>query len=246
MPISVIKTLARLRLRKNFWKNTSVTSLYILAYTLLSAYVNSLLQRSNSIKSIVITYALTILFSLVFDVFTVGLYNYFMNLSKKQEALFSNLLYGIKNNPDKIIGVTIIKKLAVIAPVIPGIICFIVYYTDKSRPEIFSFAGVLLIIAGGIASYIISLSLSQCFIILAENTELSAIQVVKASMTLMKNRKEKLFVLHLSFIPLIIFGLLTMYIGFFLIIPYYIACMCVFNLGITDRIRPEMFIPDRN
>jgi len=245
MRTSSLKLLARIRLKKNFLKNTSVASLYILAYTLLSAYINNLLQRSNSVNSIVITYALLILFSLIFDVFLVGLYNYFLNMSLKREALFSNLLYGIKNGPDRIIGVTIIKKLVTFLPMIPGITFLIAYYIDKERPELFVFLGVLLAIVGAIISYTISLSFSQCFILLADDEELTAMQTVRKSFKLMKGNKEKLFIFHISFIPLFILGFLTMYIGFFLIIPYYIAALCFFNLDISGRITPDLFFPDK-
>ena len=47
--------------------------------------------------------------------------------------------------------------------------------------------------------------------------------------------------LQLSFIPLVIVSIFTMYLGFFITIPYYVASTCYFYLDLNRRIEPKMF-----
>ncbi|MBR4898826.1 MAG: DUF975 family protein [Prevotella sp.] len=77
--------------------------------------------------------------------------------------------------------------------------------------------GFLLLIVPGI---IIALMFSQAPFILKDKPELSAIEVLSKSADMMKGHKMDLFLLGLSFIGWGILAMLTLGLGFFLLIPY--------------------------
>ena len=79
------------------------------------------------------------------------------------------------------------------------------------------FIGILLLIVPGI---IIALMLSQTDFILKDDREISAIDALAKSITLMNGHKVELFWLTLSFIGWAILSLLTLGIGFLLLAPY--------------------------
>lgn len=241
MSSSNLKLLARIQLKKNFWQPVSVASIFILIYTLFSLYQSNINQRATTWGAVFISFGVYFIFSLIFDVFLVGMYKYFLNQAERKESLFSDLLYGIKNSPDRIIVISLLKLVITRIPLIPGILCMAAYYIDDCNQELLVALGILLLIIGGIICYILSLSFSQCFITAADNTSLTAIGIIKRSFRIMKGNKERLFMLQLSFIPLFIIGVFTMYLGFFIAIPYYVATTCYFYLELNRRIQPEMF-----
>lgn len=241
MSSSKYRLLAKIQLKKNFWQPVSVSSMFILVYSMFSLYQTYLSQSAITWKAVIITFGVSFIFSLIFNVFIVGLYKYFLNQAERKESLFSDLLYGIKNSPDRIIVISFLQLIISRLPLIPGIICIAAYYINDCQKEVIAAAGFLLLIIGGIICYILSLSLSQCFFIAADSTSMSATQIIRRSFHIMKGNKEKLFALQASFIPYFLLGLFTMYLGFFIAIPYYIASTSYFYLDLNKRIQPEMF-----
>jgi uncharacterized membrane protein len=75
---------------------------------------------------------------------------------------------------------------------------------------------LLLLIPGSIKSY----SYAMTEYILKDNPELQNNAAIEKSMEMMNGHKLRLFLLHLSFIGWYIVGVLTLFIGFFWIIPY--------------------------
>ncbi len=244
MSSSTLKLLARIQLKKNLWQPVSVASIFIFIYSLFSIYQANIKQRATTWSAVFIIFGVSFIFSLIFNVFIVGLYKYYLNQAERKESLFSDLLYGIKNSPDRIILISLIKLLITRIPLIPSIICLCIYYIDGHKLEVLVAAGILLLVIGGILCYILSLCFSQSLFIAADNTSMSAFEVIRRSFWIMKENKERLFVLQLSFLPLFLLSIFTMYLGFFITIPYYIASNCYFYLDLNRRIQPNMFFRD--
>lgn len=245
MPSSTLKLLARIQLKKNFWPPVSIVAIFIFIYTIFSIYYTNISQNSATLGAVFITLGLSFIFSLIFNVFIVGLYKYFLNQAERKDSMFSDLLYGIKNSPDRIIAISLLKLLITRIPLIPGIICICLYYINGYKQELLVAAGVFLLVIGGIICYILSLGLSQSLFIAADNNSFTALQALRRSFWIMKGSKERLFILQLSFIPLFILSIFTMYLGFFIAIPYYIASTSYFYLDLNRRIQPMMFFRDK-
>lgn len=93
---------------------------------------------------------------------------------------------------------------------------------------------LLLIIPGFIAIY----RYSQAYFILQDNPDIGALDAIRSSKELMKGRKWKLFVLHLTFIGWGILAILTIGIGFLWLYPYFQVTQAHFYDEITGRTTP--------
>ena len=87
-------------------------------------------------------------------------------------------------------------------------------------------------IASSILSIIINLRYGFAFVILSEYPELSAVEALQKSASLMRGNKWKLFCLNFSFIGWILLSVLSCGIGFIWITPY----MNVANIAFYDEV----------
>lgn len=78
--------------------------------------------------------------------------------------------------------------------------------------------GTLFLIIPGI---IVALGLSQAYFILADDPEIGAIDALKDSWELMDGHKFDYFILMLRFFGWLLLSILTIGIGFFVLVPYY-------------------------
>ena len=90
-------------------------------------------------------------------------------------------------------------------------------FTTYLLVEIYTALWTLLLIVPGIIK---SLSYSMTFFVLRDNPHLSNNAAIEKSMQLMDGHKMQLFRLYLSFIGWFILALLTLGIGFILLVPY--------------------------
>ena len=135
---------------------------------------------------------------------SVGLCIFTLNLARnKESAKFTDLFSGFK---------LILKAL--IITLLFNIAMFLGY--------------MLFIIPGVIAG----LMFSQAYYVLTENPELSAIECLKRSASMMKGHKMELFVLGLSFIGWLVVCVLTFGIGYLWYTPYYQMTMANFYLNL--------------
>lgn len=91
--------------------------------------------------------------------------------------------------------------------------------------QIFVMLWSLLLIIPGVIK---SLSYSMAFFVLAENPEMSGMEALNESKTIMKGHKWELFVLSLSFILWILLGVVTFGLAFIYVLPYMRVTMANF------------------
>ena len=136
-------------------------------------------------------------------VLSIGVCRFFINLTGDSNSQFSDLWYGF-NNILKACGVTLLV----------GVIVFL---------------GSLFFVVPGI---ILAYMYSQVYYVMAQNPELSVVDVLKESARIMKGHKFELFVLQLSFLGWMILSGLTFGIVGFYVIPYYNATLANYYLSI--------------
>jgi uncharacterized membrane protein len=81
-----------------------------------------------------------------------------------------------------------------------------------------------------------SIAYSQVYFVLKDNPALSPNQAIKQSRQLMNGNKGKYFVLLLSFIGWGFLGVISLFIGFLWIVPYYTATLASFY---DSLVKPE-------
>lgn len=138
--------------------------------------------------------------------FPLGLAVLGLAFARRQEARIEMLFEGFKH-------------------FIPSIIAYIIV-------SVLTFLGILLFIVPGV---VLALGLSMTFFIMAEDRSISAIDAVKKSWDMMEGHKMKFFKIVLRIIGLGLLCILTLGIGFLLLVPYYYTLTGLFY----DDIKPK-------
>lgn len=126
--------------------------------------------------------------------------------------------------------------MAIIAAII---LTTVVFNMDSDTVLIITI--ILLTIPSIIIAAFVSLSYSQTFWIVADNSSIDAMDAVRRSMQIMKGNKWKLVCLWLRFIGWFLLCILTLGIGFLWLIPYFYVSMARFYDDINVEREPVSF-----
>lgn len=137
-----------------------------------------------------------------------GCYSLFLDMVRKKPAEFKNLFAGFEAAIYfKVIGIYLLTGL-------------------------YTLLWSLLLIIPGIIKYF---AYSQTYFILKDNPEISPNEAIHKSRQLMNGHKYSYFLLLLSFLGWFILGILTLFILFIWIIPYYYASLAAFYERLTKK-----------
>ena len=150
----------------------------------------------------------------------------YMNLIYSQTVSASDVFFGLKQHPDKAVKIQLVFVLVDFISSLPISIILFILTPDSSNYV--RFALFIAIALGMIVNVYVSLTYSQAFYLLHDYPDRSAKELLAYSKTLMQGNKFKLFYLHVSFIPLIIFGCLTFLIPLLWISVYRYATLTAF------------------
>lgn len=192
-----------------------------LVYFMLSWILNMILAfvaDTSSIPGIVVYYILTFLGSLFTSILLLGTYRFYMNLVSGRQYKVTDVFYGFKYHPDKMILITLIQTLLILLCMVPCIVFLILYFVTDN--VMLLLAATILGIIGFAGGTIINLNLSQAYYLLLEFPAYSAKELLKASRDLMKGHKGRLFYIQISFLPLALLACLSCGIALLWIMPY--------------------------
>ena len=187
---------------KNQLKNNWALAIGIIIVCQLIAYIPNLLVVISD-DLVFTTIIIPIITLVITGPLAIGQCKFFIKLANRSNPKFSDLWYGF-NNILRAIGVTLLV----------GVIVFL---------------GSLFFVVPGI---ILAYMYSQVYYVMAQNPELSVVDVLKESARIMKGHKFELFVLQLSFLGWMILSGLTFGIVGFYVIPYYNATLANYYLSI--------------
>lgn len=207
----------------------------LLASDLIINTISVLSATSNdSYLGIGIGIAISFILVLLGTILNVGQCSFYLNIACGQKYEFSNLFNGFKVHPDKIIITQIIIQLLTTLPLLPAI--GVMWYSFKAYNIIVVFLiGCMLLIIGAGLSWWISLRYSQVYYLLLDFPEYSAKELLKMSWRLMKGHCGRLLYIQVSFLPLMLAGLVSLGIGFLLITPYQNMTYTLFYLDLIQE-----------
>lgn len=196
----------------------------ILAYITMNLTLNlplQLLQKIlnlNTTSGSAIYLSATVIITLLTAVFTLGQCQIYLKLARNQGCALSDMWYGFRNYADKAILANLIILLKTLAVSIPFLIFLCITAATKNY-YIMPFAGLTCCFFI-IAAVYIQLTYSQVFYFMLDYPEESAQELLNRSARAMKGNKLRLFYLQVSFLGLIILGVLSCGIGLFWVMPY--------------------------
>lgn len=177
----------------------------------------------------VIEYLLTLLCSLFAGVFNTGVALFFLNIASGRTAILANLFYGFHYLFKKSLSISAVNVLLNALCLLPYHICRFMFANVSGSWG--TYTGIALL-AGTLLYVPIQLSLSQAYFLLLDFPSRSAKELLQTSLRLMKGKKRQLFLIQLSFFPLLLLGALSFEIGNLWITPYVNMVMALYFLDI--------------
>ena len=206
----------------------------LLASDLIINTISVLTATSNdSYAGIAIGLAISFILVLLGTILHVGQCSFYLNIACEQKYDFGDLFTGFKVHPDKIIIAQVIIQLLTILPLLPAI--GVILYSFRAYNIIIVFLiGCLLFILGAGLAWWISLRYSQVYYLLLDFPDYSAKELLKMSWKLMKGNVGRLLYIQISFLPLMLAGLISFGIGFLFINPYQNMTYTLFYLDLIQ------------
>ena len=171
---------------------------------------------------------------------------FFMNMACNRSFALNNLFYAFRQDTGRALAVSVIQALIQTICLIPFRFFFTCYSYTKDTSWL---TKAMIAMAIGYCIYIpVSLSLhlvlkaDGCGIfrfspsadILQNFPDKSAVDILKLSIRTMNGHKFRLFLLELSFVPLMLLCVCTLYIGFLWLMPYMQMTYVYFFLDVMN------------
>lgn len=185
-----------------------------------------------SVFAYVVNGLFSLILSWVLGVMRLGTSLFFLNIACGRPYQLADLFYGYKNDSTRALIVSGVYTLLDAVCRMPG-----QYLADA----FFYTYNVSLIIAGFAAAIVglcillpVSAGISLSFYLLLDFPNKSAQEVLLLSLRIMKGHKRRWLFMTLSFLPLIILCVLSIYIGFLWLMPYMQMTYACFFLDIMN------------
>ena len=190
---------------------------------------NAALSMEAAVIVFIFEYLLTLLCSVITGIFNTGIALFFLNIASGRTAVLGNLFYGFHFLFKKSLRLSAVMTIAHAICMLPHTFCSFMFTYVSGSWGIYMILALLL---GTILYLPIQLSLSQAFFLLLDFPSRSAKELLQTSIRLMKGRKKQLFLIQLSFLPLMLLGTLTFEVGNLWITPYINMVMALYFLDI--------------
>ena len=181
---------------------------------------------TRSILLIIIYSLITIIINILLGVLVSGRAYLYMNLLYSQPVATSDIFFGLRQQPQKAVTIQALFVIVDFVASIPAQVFMTKYIANRSSSDMT--ASVFLLGIGLIVNIIVNLIYSQSFFILHDFPDRSAKEILATSRRLMKGNIFRLFYLNVTFIPLYLLGIITMFIPLLWIGVYRNAANCAF------------------
>ncbi len=205
---------------------------------LMTSMVSAFAALFQGIFGFLLRNVVSLAFSILVNVVGVGTALYYLNIACGQPFSISNLFYGFREQPNKCLALCSILCCITLALNIPGTVLAEFYgATGELRWLFYSYG---LDLACQVLFLPLTLAISQSVYLLLDYPGLSATEILKKSIRLMQGHKKRLFLLHLSFFPLMLLCCLTpLLIGFLWLLPYMEMTYALFFLDLMSPRRVD-------
>lgn len=235
---SELKRMARGRMLNNYGVAVSALVLLELIFFLISNICTSVVDM-NSVSGTVIYFAITFIVNLIATVLVVGELSIYLKLACGKKASVADMFSMFKQHPDKIIVVQLLIFVRILIAALPAIITGAFYYLAEEENDIAFIAFIAGLIISAIACIYVRVITSQSFYLLLDFPQYSASELINYSREIMKGHGWQLIVTVISFIPMMILGILSAGIGMLFVYPYYQMTLTEFYLDIIREPKEE-------
>lgn len=190
--------------------------------------------NTGTIPGLILQFIISFVLSVLAGLFTSGVNYLYLKISCGRPVTVSDVFYGFKASPDKALLIRIYLSAWIYIAMLPMTILsyLVMTYPHNSVLMLFySLANILYMVV----TVMVSLIYAQVFYLLHDFPDYSVKQLLSMSRKLMKGSKGRLFYLVVSFVPLMLLGLLSCGIAFLWLIPYMNAACTEFFLDLIKN-----------
>lgn len=181
---------------------------------------------AGGILPLVFGWLITIVVNTLLGVFISGEAYLYMNLIYSQTINISDIFFGFKQQPQKAVAITGIIEVIINVLMLPGYI--LLFLSRGGQDNVFYMAYLVTMLITLLITLYVKILFSQVYFLLHDFPEWSVSQLISTAIHLMKGRKLKYLGLTLSFIPLYLLGIVTLFIPLLWINVYAYATMAAF------------------
>lgn len=197
-----------------------------------------LIADLSTIFGTVVYYAIMFLVSVLTGLFSSGNAYLYLKLICGRPVSVGDLFYGFQLAPDKAITmqawITLISYVANLPQyILSSMFLSNISHPDKMMSLMLPYA--LSLILSGAVSVMLSLIYAQAYFLLHDFPQYTAKELLQKSRRLMVHHKGRLFYLYVSFLPLVLLGLLSWGLALLWVIPYMAATEAEFFLDLIKH-----------
>lgn len=180
---------------------------------LIATSVTDSLAYGNIIYNVI-----TIIIQLFLGIFASGSAYLYLNFISDRPYKPSDVFQGFKIHTDKAILLEGLYVIISIICLLPGVV--MLYLIWNSYTIVTLSIAIALILLGAIIYAVISLNFFPCVYMIHDFPDLSFKKIVKFGIRKMKGNRLKYLYMDLSFLPLLLAGILSFGVGLLWVIPY--------------------------
>ena len=184
------------------------------------------ISSSGNLLIFVINQFISLIVSILLGLLVSGKAYLYMNLVYSQTISASDIFFGLKQHPEKAVA---IQALFVIVDFLVSLPAALLLFFSGYNPSMNTYIAITVALIFGIAINIyVSLTYSQAFFLLHDFPDRSAKELLLTSRNLMNGNRLKLLYVNISFIPLYVLGVISLFIPLLWISVYRYATIAAF------------------
>ena len=190
-------------------------------------------SSSGSIIIFVINQIITIVVNILLGILVSGKAYLYMNLVYSQTISASDIFFGLRQHPEKAVTLQSLFVLVDFVASLPAKLIMFFFYRSQSTSLYIALLVVLVV--GIIVDVYVSLTYSQSFFLLHDFPDRSAKELLLTSRNLMQGNRLRFLYLNLSFIPIYLLGVVSLFIPLLWISVYRYASVAAFYQDLIAR-----------
>lgn len=195
--------------------------------------VASIAGGTNTLPGTIIHYALLFAVSVLTGLLSSGVAYFYLKIVTGHIAVVNDVFYGFRMHSDKALTIQAWITLITFIGSLPE---YIVLYRMPLIPDASTITRYgLSMILSGVVSLVLNLLYAPAFFLLHDFPQYTARELLSMSRKLMAGNKIRLFYIFLSFVPLLLLGLLSCGIALLWVSPYMNATLAEFYMDIITH-----------
>lgn len=222
--ISLLKEQSRGALEGR-WGESVAYPAVLIALHMIATTILASVMKSAGIAEVISGAGIAFILQVLISLFVWGADFHFLQMLRRRETSFSDLLAVFRMQPDRFVLFGIIRGAVQILPAVPLLIAL-----GQARKH--PLTAVILAVIGAaclIAALIFLLTYAMTgFVLLELSGDISLQGAMRRSRLMMHGRKGRLFLTCASFIGWVLLAVITLGLGLLWITPYVLTTLCAF------------------